>query len=271
LPAPASISLSLIEQGAYTLSSSGGEPHQRGGVVDLTEVGRTYVDACERILAEVEKLSQHLRKTSQNCEGPLTLAVSDNVANYLLPQLLKKFTQTHPGVQPRIFVGTGSAIQAELIENRSELGIFYADREWPGLVSTSLGFVEFWIVVSPKLLQRERSQKWDALAYIGSRASDYKRIYPALKMLNSIGVRPSHTIETNNQETQKRLAVEGLGYTVVPNFMVRSEVQRGQLIKIDSKPVIGAELYLVMRNRKVRSHPTHTFEQFLKQHGFLTT
>jgi DNA-binding transcriptional LysR family regulator len=78
-------------------------------------------------------------------------------------------------------------------------------------------------------------------------------------MLQSLGVDPTVVVETNNQETQKRLALAGLGYTVVPKFIVEKELERGEAVSANLTKRIGATLLLLTRKGRTLSRPAELF------------
>src|SRR5581483_10897547 len=82
--------------------------------------------------------------------GDLSLGASDNLCNYLLPPILAALLKRHPGLRPRLYSGTASQIQDEILEGRAELGLFYAKvREKRELEAEPVRFVEFWLVAAP--------------------------------------------------------------------------------------------------------------------------
>lgn len=234
--------------------------NRRGGV-RLTPVGQRFYASCQQIFGEIQNLTHLIAHEREECAGDLSIGASDNVCNYLLPEIFGPFYKRHPKVSLKLFSGTSEDIKKELLEGRVELGIFYAQPSEPQLMAESMGFVEFVIVTAGK--RAVSFQELAELPFVGSRATDYSKQYPVLKMLNSVGVKPKTVIETNNQETQKRLALKGLGYTVVPIHMVRAEIAAGKARVTKLPKRIGSQLYLVTRKNKTLSKPALMFRSHL--------
>jgi DNA-binding transcriptional LysR family regulator len=228
--------------------------------VELTPAGRRFLASCEVIFAELDRLRQSVITEREDCVGQLALGASDNVCNYLMPTLLDPFLARYPKVTTALFSGTSDAIAREILENEAELGLFYTKPRDARLVAEPICFVEF-VVVSRARLQR---QELTRTPYVGSRSADYVKRYPALQMLASLGIRPTVVIATNNQETQKRLALAGLGYTVVPRFMVQKELDRGEAVIVTRSKRIGSQLFLVTRKGRTLSGPAERFAQHLR-------
>jgi len=236
---------------------------KRGGV-HLTPTGKRFFESCGSIFAEIEALKSVVDHEKEECTGDLSLGASDNLCNYVLPEILEPFLKKYPKVQLRLFSGTSDAIKAELLSSNSELGIFYTAVREPGFQVEALGFATFVIVYGRKLSPKVTTADLADLPYVGSRIVDYAKPYPALEMLHSVGVKPKHIIETNNQETQKKLAIKGYGYTVVPKFMVQPEITSGGLKVVKTPKTIGSHVYLVKRKNRTLSKPAFLFETHLR-------
>lgn len=210
----------------------------------LTARGQRLLESCEKIFGELERVTADLSRAHNVCSGELAIGASDNVCNYILPGALKSFCKSHGAVVPKIFGGTSGAILAELLSARVELAIFYTPIKDARIELRELGFIEFWLIVPPGTKKLDGS-----LPFIGSRNLDYKTPYPALQMLSQLGLDTSlgKSLEANLQETQKRLVMEGLGYSVVPAHLVRDEARRGCIGVIPTKKKVGTPLLMATK------------------------
>ncbi len=233
----------------------------RGGVA-LTPAGRRFLASCEVIFDEIEGLRRAVIADREECVGHLKVGASDNVCNYLMSTLLTPFLTRHPKLSVAVFSGTSDAIAKEILEGDDELGVFYTQPRDARLIARPLCFVEFVAVAGGRRqLTRRDLQR---LPYVGSRTADYVKRYPAMRMLRSLGVDPTVIVETNNQETQKRLALAGLGYTVVPKFMVEKEVTHGEAVLAKLGKRIGSPIFLITRKGRTLSRPAEVFEAHLR-------
>lgn len=241
---------------------------RRNGVT-LTEVGKIYFSACEHIFQELENLKTSVDAQTSDCIGDLAIGASDNLCNYIFPALFEDYCAKYRKVRVKLLNGTSEEIKIELSNGKSEIGIFHSSVREENLHSEKLGFIEFIIAFSPKL--KELSQKpwnpkiFEDICFIGPRISDYSKPYPILKMLETVSVRPKHFFETNTQETQKRMALHGLGYAVMPRYMILNELKAGSLLTLRAPKVIGSEVFLVHRKNKTLSKPAMTFVRELKR------
>jgi DNA-binding transcriptional LysR family regulator len=237
--------------------------------VKLTHLGKVYYESCEKIFSELGNLNRAVENLKDDCTGELSIGASDNLCNYLLPSLLQDFTKTHPKVHIKLGSGVAEFIRNELFWELIELGLFYTPLRERDLICEKVGFVEFWIVYAPKFDGKSKAKFLTVKdlpkhGYVGSRSADYKLPAPCNRMLDSIGVVPNIVFETNNQETQKRMAMQGYGYTVVPRHMVEAEVQRGLLRTVLTPKKLGWDLLLLTKRGRTLSKPAAVFREYLK-------
>jgi DNA-binding transcriptional LysR family regulator len=241
--------------------------------VTLTEAGRTFLESCQCIFQEIENLRANVRTQREDCVGDLSIGASDNLCNYVLPKLFVEFWKKYPRVRVNLFNGTSNAIKNEVSNGNAELGLFFTHTKDIAFAIEKLACVEFVIVCAAAnqlLAKAARNRNFDPAIleqafYIGSRIADYERPYPTLNMLKQIGVKPRLFFETNNQETQKRMALEEYGYTIVPRYIVKHELKTKQLLEIKAPRPIGADLYLIRRKNRTPSKPAQVFESYLKE------
>lgn len=236
---------------------------KRGGVY-LTPTGKRFYESCVTIFSEVTTLQNVVHDEIEECAGDLSVGASDNICNYVLPNVLEPFLKKHQKVRLKLFSGTSDSIKTELLAGHSEIGFFYTKVREPGFTTESLAFASFAIVYNPSAFPKLALEELQNTPYVGSRMSDYSKPYPTLEMLHSLGITPKSIIETNNQETQKRLALKGYGYTVVPEFMVQSEISKGTLRAIKTSRKIGSSVYLVKRKNRTLTKPAQEFEAHLR-------
>ncbi len=234
------------------------------GVI-LTPLGKLLFERAEKVFSEMESISSSLQDTLDHCEGELWLGASDNVCNYLLPPLIKEFRSQHFKGNIKIYSGVSQILLEKIKDFRMELGILYTPSKNKEFQSEKLCFVEFVRVVSPEIHKKKSLfQVVMEKQFISSDSLDYSKPYPVLKMLRSIGIRPDIKIEANSLETQMRLTIEGVGYSILPKPMVATELKRRTLIEVPFHKKIGTPLYLVKLRSRTLTRTAELFADFLK-------
>ncbi len=239
----------------------------RAGVA-LTDSGKIFFERCEVIFNEVERLKNYTQSKQDRVEGELRIGASDNLSNYLLPEIFQEFWKRYPGVRIKVLAGTSEVIKEELKKGKLDLGLFFHPAKEKRLKTEKIGATEF-VLICSSLNERLKSGKFDRALleefyFIGSRLSDYPNSHLCLNLIRSLGIEPNLFFETNNQETQKRMAMRELGYALLPYFMVERELREGALRKIRAPKRLLAEVYLVKRRDSEQSRATELFESFLR-------
>ena len=119
-------------------------------------------------------------------------------------------------------------------KNKIEFGLSFLKLNRPWLVFRPALTVKMAIVFSPKLAPGGRIKtKPDLLkrmSYISSIRDDLKQ-HPSPELLEVMGENPRVAFESNSQETQKRLCLEGVGFAYLARFTVHEEIKRKELLE----------------------------------------
>ncbi|MEO5668542.1 MAG: LysR family transcriptional regulator [Bdellovibrionota bacterium] len=232
--------------------------------VKLTLLGETVYVECEKLFASVREISKICHNTSEVCEGYLRFGASDHVANYLLLDALRDLSKKHARVVPSIFVGAPTEVVQKILKREIEFGFSFTTLPVPQLHYSPLMAIEQVGVMRPGegVLKKKRGQA--PSKFIGSIKSNYQR-HPAQDLLDEFSPIPEIGFETNNQEMQKRLCLKGVGFTILPKFMVKNELTRGQLVKVPCKGELGAVLHIVTRTNHTLSLNAREFLEVFKK------
>jgi len=221
-----------------------------GEVIPSAE-GTLFYERAVEILECVDKVDIEMKNIQGKVFGNLRVGSSDNFANHVLPEIFNSFLNLCPEVKLDLFTGTAQAIQDELLDRRIELGLFFNRTTDKNLVLTPLTEVEFVVVCKRDNLKKSslkgQTELLRSMSFVGSRLVDYKEPYLALQMLRSAKIEPRNLIAVNNQETQKNLALSGVGYTLIPRFMVKQELESGAAAQIRFPKPFLAPAYLAVR------------------------
>ena len=89
----------------------------------ITPGGRLVLDQARRVLREATNLSRVGADFAAETKGLLTIATTHTQARYVLPEVVRRFVERHPGI--RLHVQQGSPVQVAdwLLDGTAELGI----------------------------------------------------------------------------------------------------------------------------------------------------
>jgi DNA-binding transcriptional LysR family regulator len=234
--------------------------------MDLTREGQALYERCIPIFQRLDELNHFTWKSGDQFRGLLRVGASDSICNYLFPKKISAFQKNNPEVGWDIFSGTSNEIKKRLIAGELDYGMFFTriglqDRQLlEERVLTSLPFA----VASSKKLPRFKTiaelNRLD-LPYVGARTDDYPTLIPEQWIYGKLGIKVGKTYQANNKETQKRLILEGLGFGVLPTFMIQDSLAKLQIFKSAQTEV---SLLLVSRKGETISPGLEAFLRTLK-------
>lgn len=208
-----------------------------GRTIRLSEEGRQFLEAARDILDKITKAEELLASFNGTLRSALSIAASQTVSNYWLPQYLHRFHLQYPDVNITLHIGNTTQVHEMLINLKADIGFVEGILDDPRLSSRSVSEDQVVVVADPATAEllgtnvsREslKKAKWimrekgsgtrklleDSLAAIGLRASD----------LNV-------ELELPSNEAV-RAAVEKGGVTSLSYCTVESSLQAGTLVRL---------------------------------------
>ena len=203
-----------------------------GGLV-LTYAGeRYYRMACE-VLRVYAAFEAEIGEESALERGRITMGITNYLACDLLPRVLPRFHREHPGIELRVAEETTDELRKRLLSGRLDFAVMHTGAgddvsEDAGLTREVLHHDPFLIVAPP-------DNPYDAQA-VRREGEDDPELDPALlaaepflmvskgqrirhvtdRVLARAGFAPQIVFTSRNYETLRRLASEGMGYTLAP-------------------------------------------------------
>jgi LysR family transcriptional regulator, low CO2-responsive transcriptional regulator len=231
------------------------ERHKQG--VHLTQAGSEVFEACEEIFGRVETIRLVTDQKKGECEGSLTFGATDSVCSYLVPKALGGYLRQNPKVRPSVFAGNSNLILNEIQDSRIEFGLSFTSPDFAGFHTKDLIQVPFELVIATSELKNPQIRR----SFIISRDIDYPkaRPFPVLEMLRRNKVKVETLISSNNLDAQKQLVKEGLGVALLPGFMVKAGLEKGNLTSLFPRKQFSYSLKLVHRKGKILSKNATVF------------
>jgi len=209
--------------------------HRTTRRLTLTEAGRGYLEACQRILAEIEEADAVAASQRVDAHGVLRLSAPLSFGFRCLAPLLAAFSREHPGV--RVELGLNDRL-VDMLEEGWDLTIRIGRLTSSRLVARKIANCELAVCGSPSYLAtfgvptrvQELSQH-NCLGYVLSDLAgpDAWTFGPN----NSIRVPISGNLCANNGDALAAAAIAGQGLIYQPTLIVADALKAGSLVKID--------------------------------------
>jgi DNA-binding transcriptional LysR family regulator len=201
----------------------------------LTDAGRAFLPYAERALESLANGRSVVAEHAWGTSGRLTIGSAPAVGAYVLPGLLARFAERHPGVRLVVRTGHSEEIVEAVAAGELEVGLVRELRH-PGVTVRPLYEDELVLVAPPAdALATERRVEVDRLAELTlilfDRTSSYYELTNAL--FRAAGVAPRGTIELDNIEAAKQMVRHGLGVALLPHSAIAADVARGALRAVE--------------------------------------
>lgn len=224
-----------------------------GRRIALTEAGSVLLPQARRILMTVEDSRRALANLSGHVGGRFTLATSHHIGLHRLPPLLKQYTQRHPEVELDLhFLDSEQAYQGVLDGTLEMAVVTLAPHP-----HEQLHVVELWrdrlcfACAIDHPLTHQASQSELSLTDL----CEYNCVMPGAKTFtgsliaqrfSAVGLQLPVSMATNYLETLKMMCSVGLGWSLLPEKMIDSELIE---LNVDTAPIYRPLGYLVHTNR----------------------
>ncbi len=217
----------------------------------LTAAGQKLLEDGRHLLRSASELECGVKRIATGWESQLSITVGDILPIPTVFPLVEQFYREEHGTVVRLRREVLSGVWESLISHRADIAIGASTEVRPEGFSTKLlGTVQFTFVVSPqhplaasgsvlteKELQRHR------VVTVADTARDLSPVTTSVLSGQEVLSVPDMNCKI---EAQKK----GLGIGYVPRYMIRGEIERGELIeKPVVTPVSKPQIYLAWRNR----------------------
>ncbi|MEM7377537.1 MAG: LysR family transcriptional regulator [Pseudomonadota bacterium] len=233
----------------------------------LTPAGRTLLPTARTVLAELASCQSHLDSLNQTVAGPLHIATSHHIGLHRLPGLLRQFTTAHPAVELNLQLMDSEDAVAQVVDNAIELAVVTLPLEPPAGVRVEPIWVDRLRVVVARdhplaeVTRPRPTHLASHTAILPARGTVTRQI--ADRILASQPLNARHVMETNYLETNKVLAAAGLGWTLVPESMIDTQLHPLDLPQLSANRALG----LVVRQKRTLGRAAEQFAAMLLAAG----
>jgi LysR family glycine cleavage system transcriptional activator len=227
----------------------------------LTEVGKAYAQEIRAALSALRSASLKVITSPLNCT--MNLAILPTFGTRWLIPRFPGFLQEHPDITVN-FVTRIS--QFEFDKESIDTAIHYGAPHWPGAECTFLMGEKAIPVCAPALLPRARDlpgKDLDGLPllHLESRVDAWQAWFDTHD-LDAPGNTGTMVFEQFSILTQA--AVAGLGVALLPRFLIRGELDRGELVVLSDQALVSeSAYYLVTPQAKASYAPVVAFREWL--------
>lgn len=193
---------------------------QRSKGLALTDAGEQLLRDAQSLLAQVDEMADTVRGHHYSVRGTLRLACFVTLAPFVLPRLISRVGQEHPGLRIEIIEADMNGTLEMLLGGSVEAAIGYNFGAGHDLTFDHLYSAEPHVILPAdhSLAGRERVRlaelkDQDLVLLDIPQSREY-----FLNMLESAGVQPQIRYSSRSYETVRSLVARGHGYSILNNI-----------------------------------------------------
>lgn len=212
--------------------------HRSPKHVKLTEAGEILYKRAKEILALYEEAKQSIFRLHNMVTGSLQVGASFTIGEYILPRLLAEFAAQHPQVEMDVTIGNTEEIIQGVKGNTLDLGLVEGHVATTDLIVIPFMKDEMILIAAAghplssiriaetTLLQ---NQVW-VLRESGSGTRAFSD-----QFIRHAGLVPKRSYVFNSSQGVKEAVAAGLGIAILSRWVVRKELESGEISEISIK------------------------------------
>ncbi|HTB92122.1 MAG TPA: LysR family transcriptional regulator [Candidatus Sulfotelmatobacter sp.] len=205
------------------------------GKFSLSLAGKALRPHAEQLLRQVAIARQAVHEMHPIAGGALPIAASLSICTYLLPEVLKKYQESHPNVIVSVRSGNSAQVLKMVLDGEVDLGLARSLNH-PEVETIQLRDDPLILVGHPghpALARRKvRLEELESMPIIS-----YDRGSSDWTLMNGLfrrdGLLPNIVLEVETIEACKRMVLRKLGLAFLPQIAVVEELRRGKLCPLE--------------------------------------
>lgn len=232
----------------------------------LTHQGERFYQDSKKILNEFEATLAVMMKSKEGTHGKIRLTAPLDFGEAVLNPLIIEFSQQNPLVELDL---SYSDDIVNIVREGFDLALRIGEQKDSRLKTKKVCETSFVLVASPYFLQQHgqilRSEQLVNLPYIHfGRVKDAATVKFSSPGRENFSIKAKPQIVINHLQSLKAMAIAGKGYTMIPDFFVRPEIQKGQLVQLFKNYKTSAiNVSWVMPEHKENSAVIKNFRDFI--------
>ena len=222
----------------------------------------------ERILRDVDSLSNDFRELAALERGRVTLAITPTLAAFLLPDAMRAFNEQHPGVRVLVNDCAPDQFISRIIGEHVDFGIGTPERpgaevEVQRLMRDHLALV----CREDHPLAKARVVRWSDLG--GHPVITVRPGYGVRPLIDGTAAEAGVALDVVNEvsflSTAIWMTAAGMGASIMPSAFARAEADPSLVIKVLSSPRVARDISIVTKRGHSLSAAARAFIDALKR------
>jgi DNA-binding transcriptional LysR family regulator len=204
--------------------------------MSLTESGQRLLMDARSMLAHAEEADQRLREGQTTLSGHLRLFATIDLGQSIVTRLVSRFLQTHPNVTAELGL---SSRPLRMIQEGCDVAMLPGKITDESVIARPVGLMVLQLAASPSLV-KERSpvkepadlEAWPWITVGGHQFWNTKELTLSARNRADQTIHLSPLLISEGVTSIREAVRDGLGVSVLPEFLIREDVRRGRLVRL---------------------------------------
>jgi DNA-binding transcriptional LysR family regulator len=235
--------------------------------IALTHEGRSFLEDCQRILAELEEAEAQVSERSATASGALTISAPAGFGRQHVAPLIPAFLDLHPGLELTLSLNDRVV---DLIGEGIDVAIRIAALSDSNLIGVKLADNKRVVVASPDYLSKHGRPRTldDLMAHncLAFSADGSQRGWTFRQNGKNVTIKVDGNMVCNDGEVLHDWALAGRGLAWRSMWEVGTEIESGKLVTVlDEFTAPGNDIYAIFAQRRHLPFRIRAFIDFLRQ------
>ncbi|WP_341961588.1 LysR family transcriptional regulator [Planococcus maritimus] len=233
-----------------------------------TPAGELVIQYAKEAVMRREEMVEQLHALSEKVHGTLKIACASIIGQNWLPKVLKDFITLYPEAKVQLITGWSSEIVRALYDGEAHIGIVRGQTDWKGpkihLFKDTLYLVDKEISSLEEVMMTERP-----FIQFKSDSTYYEEIQQWWQ--KHFASNPKRQITVDQIETCKQMAVNGIGYAILPSITLTGSeaVHTMPLTNSEEELELTRDTWLIGYESSFQLRQVEAFVDIVKKHATL--
>lgn len=243
--------------------------------VELTAAGQSFLIYAQDAVSQYKAMLMTLRQAPPILAGELRIAASTTPGEFLVPDLVARFTADHPEVRPQVFITDSAQVIEELKEGRWDIG--FVGAKLPGRAITYDVIAEDEVVLAVPLVHPFAGRREIQIEELADQpfveregGSGTLRSVRTTLAKSDISL-PAYRVTMVLSTTRAVLSAVGRGYGLgwASNMALESDLtERVAVVRLSGLPIYRS-LYMIRDRGRLLDPVASAFMEWVRQQGLI--
>lgn len=233
-----------------------------------TPAGELVIQYANEAVLRKEEVFEQLHTLSEKVHGTLKIACASIIGQNWLPKVLKDFVTLYPEAKVQLITGWSSEIVRSLYDGEAHIGIVRGQTDWKGLKIHLFKDTLFLVDKEIQSLDEVRETERPFIQF-KSDSTYYEEIQQWWQ--KHFAYSPKRQITVDQIETCKQMAVNGIGYAILPAITLTGteDVHTMPLTTSEHELELTRDTWLIGYESSFQLRQVEAFVDIVKKHATL--